>query len=109
MASLSTRQVKTFIRTVEGNTYEYPDQDKPRKNPQVWAVSMTLQCVEEDTGDYSFKRYSTQKTIFVERDTLENAGLMQVFDGREIPEEKKITVEDLILQLLEHVGVYPAG
>ena len=85
-------------------TYEF---DGKKDNLQLWEVSLQIRCVD-DWGRSSSGSRHTEGQVYLERQTLVNAGLLPVAaqDKEPTPEEKR-TVEDLILELLEHVGVFP--
>lgn len=100
------RKTITYITTADTKkTYEYPDLKS--KNPQLWAVKLSITWVG-NTGRHGDP--DQEKTvIYLERETLENVGLLPA--EKKLPEstpEPQETVEDLILRLLEHVGIFPA-
>jgi hypothetical protein len=79
--------------------------------PQIWRVNLSIGCVY-NTGHTSSMvtslPSSTKCSVYLERATLERHGLLPVIDTK--VEEKSVqplTAEDLILQLLELVGVFP--
>jgi hypothetical protein len=88
-------------------TYEFPSKEK---KPQIWEVTLHLKCVDNSTGNVpsSHGTYPSA-TVYLERSSLEAAGLMSVprptHDA--IPEPQR-RAEDLIMELLELVGVYPS-
>jgi len=90
---------ETFVRiTTEDTkkTYELPGKDVP----QLWHVSMEIRSHE--------KGYSICKEdIYLERQTLVDHGLVPQVEKDTPPPAPVPTVEDLILQLLEAVGVFP--
>ena len=86
-------------------TFEFPAKEGV-ENPQLWEVELRTGGVGHDGRT----RYGLSKetSIFVERHTLEDHGLTgKIIDkkGKEVIPPK--TPEDLILELLEIVGVYP--
>ena len=95
---------KTVVRiTTEDTkkTYELPGED----TPQLWAAEISVAAVDQ----YGHNRNpdSCKKTIYLERQTLIDHGLigkMQETKDQSVPAP---TAEDLILQLLECVGVFP--
>ncbi len=94
------------VKTVSGKVYELPGKDVP----QLWEVSISIHHVNGKTGYVDQGYRSSEGKIHVERDVLEDHGLLPMSDERKkegITPTK--TAEDLILELLEHVGVYPAG
>ena len=84
-------------------TYEFTGPDTPR----LWAVDLQINSVNTNG---LITRYSsdTPTTVFLERETLKEHGLFPRVKT-EVSEPVGIapTVEDLILDLLGHLGVYP--
>lgn len=99
------KEVVTRITTVDTKkTYEFPSES----NPQLWAVEMSISHVDKHGYHREHGWSSKSMEIFVERATLEKAGLVSVTVTPENDEEiEKETAEGLILRLLEHVGVFP--
>ena len=100
---MSSKSVVRITTEDTKKTYEFPGLD----NPQLWAVTLQIKCVDGGGfAHFSSPSFCTERIIHVERETLANAGLI----GRPVEKEDKPleeTAEDLILRLLEHVGVYP--
>ena len=93
---------KLYVTTVDGNTYDLGDKDRP----QIWEVELGIRLVS-NYGATSGVSPKIAK-IHVERQQLINAGLLPVAYNDELPiPETSETVEDLILRLLSHVGVFP--
>jgi len=100
---MSAKSVVRITTEDTGRTYEFPDKD----NPQIWGVQLKIDSVSTH-GATNFSSYSTTRVIHVERETLENAGLLPMSEkDKECKDEPQETAEDLILRLLEHVGFYP--
>ena len=95
---------KTVVRiTTEDTkkTYELPGED----TPQLWAAEISVACV--DKNGYHRHPDSCKKTIYLERQTLIDHGLFCVMKETNNQSVPSLTAEDLILQLLECVGVFP--
>lgn len=91
----------TRIKTVTGNVYELPG----KGIPQLWEIQLFIYHINENG---SVDRNSTRSSgIHVEREVLENHGLLPRADTKEVESPVTKTPEDLILELLERVGVYP--
>lgn len=87
-------------------TYEFPS-GKTKNIPNLWEVEMKISAVDWlGRSDFNY-RYTT-KRICLERETLLSHGLTGEIKDKEgkVIEPPK-TPEDLILELLEIVGVYP--
>jgi hypothetical protein len=86
-------------------TYEY-GADIEGDRPQLWEATLALKCVDQNgrTGDYHAKSV----TVYLERETLERHKLVpQPAEPKRQPLPYTETPEDLLLRLLEAVGVYP--
>lgn len=101
---MQSKVSKIFITTSDTKkTYEYPSK---KDSPQLWEVKMEIHCV--DNYGNSFSSCSRVDNIFLERETLEQHGLLPGNIKKDTaPNTPSPTVEDLILRLLELVGVYP--
>ena len=97
---MSSRSIVRITTEDTKKTYEFPNEG----NPQLWAVTLSI----EGISFYGQPAHGSvcKKIIHIERETLENAGLLPKQNEKkdEVAEE---TAEELILRLLEHVGVYP--
>ena len=83
-------------------TYEFPH----KANPQLWEVKLSMVSVTFNGSSYA--HMSAEKIIYLERETLENAGLLPNNKYESVTsKEPEETAEDLIIRLLEHVGYYP--
>jgi hypothetical protein len=81
-------------------TYEFPGD-----NPQIWEIKLSSSMVGPvGNPQYGF---STDGTIYLERETLENAGLRPK-NKPDTAVSNHETIEDLIIRMLEHLGYYPA-
>ena len=81
--------------------YEFEVGKSDKDRPQLWEVEIKIACVDDD-GSSSIDRYSENRFIYVERETLENHGLVP----REIKSKEalpKKSTEDLMLEFLERV------
>lgn len=87
-------------------TYHF-SADGKAKNPQLWEVKLQIGTV----GSQGHTKYglSGNDSIYLERQTLEDAGLIPLDPSKTIKDTgaEVRTPEDLILELLEIVGVYP--
>lgn len=98
-----------------GKTYRY-DHNNPVET-QLWEVTLNISCVDSKTGRSWYvadvvspiSRAHPPVTIYLERETLENAGLLPVRSAskNDQDEEPTETAEDLLIRLLEHLGYYP--
>lgn len=78
------------------------------KHPELWKVTMQIDCANRYTTlNYNHKSKSVATEIYVERETLVKAKMLPV--AKEEDEHVKVAEkpEDLMLRLLECVGVYP--
>lgn len=96
-------EVEHYVRTVSGIRYRLGHEG----TPQLWAVELRISPV----GDHGYMQMpnGASATVFVERGTLQEHGLLPrpKTAAKENPSDVK-PVEELILELLSHVGVYPA-
>jgi hypothetical protein len=99
---------KTVVRITTADTrktYEFPSPE----HPQIWEAKISLEQIGND-GNYAQSKCSRHsypsKTIYLELETLQKAGLKS-YKYPNIVELPQETAEDLIIRLLEHVGVYP--
>lgn len=99
----------TYITTVDTKeTFQYPRTDN--KQQPVYEVSVYFKLVSNSTGHAEVVgTYSQPGAIFyITRDTLKKIGHFKPGENEvvknDLPDE---TIEDLILRLLEMVGVYP--
>jgi len=98
---MSVKNIKRIFTEDTKKTYEFPDKD----NPPIWAVKITIGRIAND-GSYYEHASSNSVVIHVEEKTLQDAGLVLRPRGEE-PKPLVETPEELIIRLLEHVGVYP--
>jgi len=99
--------IQNFVRVTTADTkktYEFPGEG----NPEIWQVEITIKTLHRISGALDgYPMTSPKNIIHVERETLENAGVVgkRVEPGKKhVPKE---TAEDLIIRLLEHVECYP--
>jgi hypothetical protein len=93
------------ITTIDGTIHEC-SVSRPSE-VQLWAVNLSIGFVDRQTGHVN-PHCSTKATVHVERDVLVNAGLLPWCIGDKKPTiETEETAEQLIIRLLNHVGVYP--
>lgn len=73
--------------------------------PQLWEVRLSIACISDAGTNYG---HSEKACIHLERETLENAGLLPRSDSgpKNAPSQDE-TAEDLAIRLLEHLGYYP--
>ena len=101
---MSSKSIVRITTEDTKKTYDFPDES----NPQIWAVKLQVDRLSPDGSLSGFSSYQTSKIIHIERETLENARLVPIAEERK-DEAAQETAEDLILRLLEHVGVYPVS
>ena len=87
-------------------TYEFPAKDG-EKNPHLWEVEMRIASVDGHGNAYFKFSSIAQERIYIERSTLTEHGLIKDFNDKKVEVPPTKTPEDLILELLEIVGVYP--
>lgn len=99
--------IKNIVRITTNDTkktYELPSEED---TPNLWRVQLTIQSVDRhgriDSSGYDYPK----GTVFVERETLEGAGVLPKPMDTPVKERPEETVEDLIIRLLEHLGYYP--
>ena len=97
----------TYITTADTKkTYEYPPKEGV-KNPTLNEVLLTYDFVDESGRSSPSNRCTYNSTsIFLERESLERAGILPIAYESEVAEVTE-TAEDLILRLLEMVDVHP--
>jgi hypothetical protein len=97
----------TEITTVDTKqTYRF-DGEK-NQNPQLWAIVLETNPVDAKTGyDRPSQLGGNRKaTVYVERQTLVNTGLLpEATQDNPVTEETKETVEDLILRIVDMLGI----
>ncbi len=85
-----------------GKTYEFPGEG----NPQIWQVNLQMEALNQLGNAHPT---CTEKTVYIERETLEKAGLVPFTNTKpDVRYEPTETAEDLIIRLLEMCEVYPA-
>lgn len=83
--------------------YELPGENVP----QLWEVKLTISAINDRGSVCSSSRYDV---AHVERQTLVDAGLLPVaYNDKKSNSNPPKTPQDLILELLEILGVYPSG
>jgi len=96
-----------IIKTVDTEKeYTFELGKTGKENPQLWKVEINIACVDSH-GNSCIGSQGTKGSVYVERETLEDAGLIPRIITKEDEPKKEVLVEDLILGLLEYVGVYP--
>jgi len=100
---MSTKNVVRITTEDTKKMYEFPSET----SPEIWAVNIRIERLNlNGIVCFNAASYYSEKVIHVEERTLQNAGLIgRPSDKKDEPIEE--TPEDLILRLLEHVGVYP--
>ncbi len=95
-----TVETKNTVVLYGGRRVELPTKE------QIWEVTLSIRCLDGG-GQANFSGF-TSHTIHLPRATLEAHGLLprKKEPTQPIPDPAP-TVEDLILDLLECVGVYP--
>ncbi len=103
MAKIETER---YITTVSGKRYKLGVEG----NPQLWSVELSVAAMDQNTGHHRHDAgRDLRERVFVERTVLEDHGLVPRKKEPDKPAEEPLkTAEDLLLELLEHVGVYPA-
>jgi hypothetical protein len=102
----SGRESKVFITTADtGKTYTFPPVEGV-ENPQLWEVKISIHSVSS-RGNTDSGYSSAEREIFVERQKLVDHGLLPVSTDDKPKPIPAPTAEDLILSLLDLVGVHP--
>lgn len=95
-------ETKRTIVLHDGERVELP----LKKDQQIWAVELRIKPVESNTGEVTQRYTAVAKTVHVKRELLESCGLVGNKPDPPRPEEPQ-TLEDLLLKVLHHVGVFP--
>jgi hypothetical protein len=102
--------LQRFVRITTSDTektYQFPPGNAPQP-PDLWEVTLTIKSIDKQGWVSTSSVYEWPKgTVHLERETLENAGVLPKPMDTPTKEEPEETVEDLILRLLEHVGYFP--
>lgn len=93
-------ETKKTVVLHDGRRVELPAKE------QLWEVQLTIACLD-DRGK-ACTRSATQGSVHVTRATLGAHGLIPDMKSTEPTITPAPTAEDLILELLECVGVFPA-
>jgi len=87
-------------------TYEFVS-GVQNENPPLWEVGIFVRPVGSGGTAVASGNQYPKKVIHLERETLESCGLVPSQKKDEPKVEPTRTIEDVILELLEYVGVYP--
>jgi cytochrome oxidase assembly protein ShyY1 len=89
-------------------TYEFVNQKPTGDFPQLWRMEVYISALEK-SGQYIPRTVTTPfRVLIVERQTLVDRGFLPPSTSDDKPPEKPSeTLEDLILRLLDMVGVRP--
>ncbi len=102
--------IKSIVRITTddtGKTYEFPEIPIGIDgNPEIWALRLGI-AVIDNKGNPQLQN-ATMKTLHVERETLEKAGLIPFVKPEDKNRQPTETAKDLILRLLEMCEVYPS-
>lgn len=100
---MSSKSIVRITTEDTKKTYEFPNEE----NPPICAVKIEISSIDPGGNSYfGSVSSSITKIVHLELETIENAGLRPMRKDRK-DESPTETPEDLILRLLEHVGVYP--
>ncbi len=100
---MSLKEIIRITTEDTEKTYEFPGEN----NPPLCAVKIEISDITAEGKSYfGVASGATEKIVHLELKTLENAGLRPMRKERE-DEAPTETPVDLIIRLLEHVGVYP--
>jgi len=98
-----SRQTIVRITTADTKkTYDLPGKDIP----QLWKAKLTLYSINGQ-GTKFLGYPEVEADIYLERQTLIDRGLVSKRSIDTPKPDPSPTTEDLIIELLEHVGVYP--
>lgn len=97
-----SRKDVTRIKTADtGKTYEFPSED----HPALYEVALVAHVLNSH-GHTGSSCPAAAVVIHLEHQTMLDAGLVRQ-DKKKPAVEPKETAEDLLIRLLEHIGVYP--
>ena len=98
-----SRQTIVRITTADTKkTYDLPGKDIP----QLWKAKLSLHSINRD-GANSLSYPEAEVDVYLERQTLIDRGLVSKRSIDTPKPDPSPTMEDLIIELLERVGVYP--
>ena len=95
---ITTTQVEVFLGNGKTKVLPIPIRDP---NIQLFELTISMRSMDNKTGIASYSP-TTVRVIHVPRELLEKANILP--ETGVLP-QKKITVEDLLTQVLEHLGV----
>ena len=102
MAQIETER---YVTTVNGKRYKLGAPD----TPQLWAVELRMKYLSP-RGHSDFRETNpVRETVYIEQETLLQYGLQSKLLQKKQTQPAPRTAEELILELLEYVGVYPSG
>lgn len=78
----------------------------PKGAPQIWALEAYIRGFNPTTANLEGSFGSV--IVHVERQTLVDAGWIPATQGDAPPPKQKPTLHDLLIRILEEVGVYPS-
>jgi len=96
--------VKNLIVITLEDTKEVLTFGDGEEHQDIYKVMLKTQRLQPDGKPVSYSE-SSQTTIHVRRKTLVDAGCKNMYPKEGEPQPTE-TVEDLLLRLLEHVGIY---
>ena len=101
-----SKEQKTYFTLIDGKRIRYPLQ-QGEHDPEIFEVR--IQYREVDRSGYVQAAYNERSTpaIHVPRSLFKEYGLaLTQAERKEAPKETPPNIEDLLLQLLEHCGVF---
>ena len=105
---MSGIQHKAYAACIDtGKTYDLALSEHKGERPQIWQLEVSIKSVE--SNGYA-SRVGDSHFFCVERQTLVNFGMLPVAkdDQPQPPETKEKSVEELLVELLARLGLYPA-
>lgn len=100
--------IKKITTNDTKKTYTFTDGARQDGTPQLWQIECTARPFCNDGSIGPLDRYGgMQVFLIVERQTLVNAGELPVVKDDSTPPPGAPTMEEIILQLLDMVGVRP--
>jgi hypothetical protein len=105
---MSETNIRRITTDDTKKTYEFVNQKPTGDFPQLWRMEVSVSAFEK-SGQYVNRGYPIpSRILIVERQTLVDRGLIPPHTtDTKPPENPPETLEDLILRLLDMVGVRP--
>lgn len=102
-----SRTTKTYITLTDGRQYSFPTEEGDVL-PEIWEVQINITRLDERGNKVSYGSVPLE-TVHVDRQLLFKHGVITLnrLEAQAGKEPQPKSVEDLLLELLESLGVYP--